>query len=290
MVLLENGLIKAEISEKGGELISLFHKENRLEYLWQADPAFWGRHAPILFPVVGALKQDQYTYRGKAYSMPRHGFARDMPFTLHQTSPRRVSCYLCANEETRKMYPFDFKLTIYYHLESSGIKVRWRIENPSEEPMYFSIGAHPAFNIPLVENLAFDDYYLQFSPSKSRVNIPLKGGLLDWHHRTLAQTNTAWKLSHELFKNDAEIFAAPGKQKFMIAADKDPRRISLAFDDFDFVGVWSPYPKEAPFVCLEPWCGIADAVDATGDLTQKLAIHKLDPHQIFEREYSITIE
>ncbi|MEI5992525.1 aldose 1-epimerase family protein [Candidatus Enterococcus mansonii] len=287
-VQIENDFLIATIAEEGAELISLKSKHNDIEYIWQGDPAFWGRHAPVLFPIVGRLKNDQYTYENQTYQMGQHGFARDSLFEVIEHGSELVSLSLKSSKESKKGYPFDFELILSYALEEDKLAVSYQVENTGKEEMYFSIGGHPAFNVPLEKHLSFDDYYLGFSPQKSRIQIPLVGPYADFEHKTLGQTNTSLDLRHELFKNDAIIFETKGTNSFTIATDESPHSIRLSYTDMPYVGLWSPYGKDAPFVCIEPWCGIADATNATGNLIDKIGINKLAASTIFKTGYTLT--
>ncbi|OTN90408.1 aldolase 1 epimerase LacX [Enterococcus sp. 7E2_DIV0204] len=287
-VQIENEFLIATIAEDGAELISLKSKKNNIEYIWQGDPAFWGRHAPVLFPVVGRLKDDQYTYQNQTYPMSQHGFARDSLFNVIEHGTELVSLSLKSNKETKKVYPFDFELILSYLLEEDNLVVRYQVENTGASDMYFSIGGHPAFNVPLESGLTFDDYYLSFSPKKSRTQIPLAGPFADFEHKTLGQTNTSLDIRRELFKEDAIIFETKGANAFTIETDEGAHSISLSYTDMPYVGIWSPYPQEAPFVCIEPWCGIADEVNATGNLVDKKGINTLAASDIFKTQYTLT--
>ncbi|WP_348919925.1 aldose 1-epimerase family protein [Enterococcus rotai] len=289
-VQIENEFLIATIAEDGAELISLKSKKNNIEYIWQGDPAFWGRHAPVLFPVVGRLKNDQYTYQNQTYPMSQHGFARDSLFNVIEHGTELVSLSLKSNKETKKVYPFDFELILSYLLEEDNLVVRYQVENTGASDMYFSIGGHPAFNVPLESGLTFDDYYLSFAPKKSRTQIPLAGPFADFDHKTLGQTNTSLDIRRELFKEDAIIFETKGANAFTIETDEGTHSISLSYTDMPYVGIWSPYPQEAPFVCIEPWCGIADEVNATGNLVDKKGINTLAASDIFKTQYTLTVK
>ncbi len=290
-ITIETAHLKAVIATDGAELTSLKSKDTDIEYIWQADPAHWARHAPVLFPFVGSLKDNQYTYQGKTYELPQHGFARDMAFELLEKTEDAASFVLESTPETKKVYPFDFKLILTYELGGDGLVVKYRVENASaEEEMYFSIGGHPAFNVPLEEGLTFEDYYLQPSPMKSRVILPLKGRYIDLDQRTLGQTNTNISLTHEMFKNDALIFETKGLNSFTIRSEKSPHSVTLAYNNLPYVGIWSTYPVASPFVCIEPWEGVADTHSATGELTEKLGIRKLAANEVYETKYSITVK
>ncbi|KAF1306171.1 aldose 1-epimerase family protein [Enterococcus saccharolyticus] len=290
-ITIETDHLKAIIATAGAELISLKSKETDIEYIWQADPKYWKRHAPVLFPFVGALKNNQYTYQGKTYQLSQHGFARDMEFQVLEKQPDAVSLVLESTTETKKVYPFDFKLILTYELGGDGIVVKYRVENPSDEEMYFSIGGHPAFNVPLDEELAFEDYFLEPSPMKSRVMLPLKEGFIDLNQRTLGQTNTNIALTRDLFKEDTLIFETKGLNSFSIRSEKSPHSVTLTYNHLPYVGIWAGnYGLDAPFVCIEPWAGIADTLDATGELTEKLGIRQLNGKESFDTKYAITVK
>lgn len=289
-IQLENERISVTILTKGAELASIKNKETGIEYLWQADPTYWGRHAPVLFPVVGRLKEDSYQVDGKSYPMNQHGFARDGDFEIVEQDDSSVTLELGATTETKRVYPFDFKLKIQYRLVGETVTTHYTVENPSStEKLYFSIGAHPGFNIPLTKETVFEDYFLSFSPRKTRTTIPLTGAYLNTPAKTLAQTNTDIALSRHLFDNDALIYEVKGENIFTIKSEKTPHSVSVKFTDFPYVGVWSPPKTDAPFVCIEPWFGIADTFDANGNLKEKLGIQSLEPTQQFDAKFDITV-
>lgn len=290
-ITIETEHLTAVVSTDGAELTSLKSKETDIEYIWQADPKYWKRHAPVLFPFVGALKDNQYTYQGKTYQLSQHGFARDMEFQVIEQNKDSVRLMLESTTATKEVYPFDFKLIIAYELGGDGIVVKYYVENPAEEAMYFSIGGHPAFNVPLVDDLSFEDYYLEPSPMKSRLMLPLKDGYVDLAQRTLGQTNTNIALTRELFKVDTLIFETKGLNSFSIRSEKSPHSITLTYNNLPYLGIWAGnYGLEAPFVCIEPWEGVADTTDSTGELTEKLGIRKLDAKDTYETKYAITIK
>lgn len=289
-VTIENGQLIAKIAEKGAELQSLKSRDENLEYIWQADPKYWGKHAPILFPIVGALKEGRYTYEGQEYQLPRHGFARDMEFTVTHQTEDSVTMLLVADDTTRAVYPFEFELSVHYELGGEGLQVRYEVNNPSQGEMLFSIGGHPAFNVPLSPELSFEDYYLAFSPMKSRIEFPLAGDLININQRTLGATNTNLRLTYDQFSNDALIYETKGLTSVTIASEKSPHSISISFNKMPYVGIWTPYPKEAPFLCIEPWAGVADTVDATGELSEKLGIQHLAPGKKYQTKYAIVVK
>ncbi|MDT2604290.1 aldose 1-epimerase family protein [Enterococcus dongliensis] len=286
-VTISNDFLEATINEQGAELASL--RANEIEYIWQADPKYWGRHAPLLFPFVGRLKDDQYTYQGKTYSMGQHGFARDKLFSVVEQTKDKVTFLLESDEETKAVYPFDFVLTVSYEIWGEGVRIRFNVENTGTEEMIFALGGHPAFNIPLTEELKFEDYFIAFSPQKSRVKIPLEGPFTNLDQKTIGQTNTNIQLSRDLFKEDALIYETRGLNAYTLGSEESSHRVRVAYNNVPYVGLWSPYPAEAPFVCIEPWWGFADTIDSTGRLEDKEGMNRLAANEQFKTEFSITV-
>ena len=286
-VTITNDFLEATINEKGAELVSL--RANEIEYIWQADPQYWGRHAPILFPFVGRLKDNQYSYQGKTYPIGQHGFARDKEFKVLEQTKEKVTLVLTSDEETKKVYPFDFSLTVSYEIWGEGVRIRFDVENTGEEEMIFALGGHPAFNIPLTDELQFDDYFIAFSPQKSRVKIPLDGPFTNLDQKTIGQTNTNIQLSRGLFKEDALIYETRGLNAYTLGSEESSHSVTLAYNNIPYVGLWSPYPAEAPFVCIEPWWGFADTVDSNGHLEDKEGMNRLAGNEHFKTEFSITV-
>lgn len=201
-----------------------------------------------------------------------------------------VRLLLASSEETKSNYPFDFQLFVSYELGGDGLVVKYQVVNDSQEDMFFSIGGHPAFNVPLGEDNVFEDFYLTFSPKKSRVKLPLVGNYIDLEQRTLGQTNTDLRLTHEMFKNDALIYETKGLNSFSIRSEKSPHSVTLSYNNMPYVGFWTTYPVESPFLCIEPWVGIADTLETSGELHEKTGIQCLAANEQFETKYSITVK
>ncbi|MGX7013677.1 aldose 1-epimerase family protein [Vagococcus silagei] len=288
MVKLKNEKCEVEISPHGAELTSFKLASSGLEYIWQGEQKYWGRSAPNLFPIVGRLQNDQYKYQGKKYNMSQHGFARDLLFSIVEETDQQVTFLLKSNEETLRNYPFEFDLKVSYELIEASLKVSYVVHSLSEE-MYFGIGGHPGFNVPLVENTSFEDYYLSFTPSKSRTMLPLEGPFIDLEHATLAQTNTDIVINREMFEKDALVLRTSGHNTFRILSDATKHGVEVSYRDAPFVGFWSPYMTDAPFVCIEPWWGIADSLEATGNIEDKYGINCLKLNETFEASYTINV-
>lgn len=285
-VTIHNELISVRIKEKGAELESLFNKELGLEYIWNGDPAFWGKSSPVLFPIVGQLLEDKYRYQGKTYSLPRHGFARDQVFELESHTDNYAVFLLRSNESTRSLYPFDFELRINYRLDKNRLTVEYSVKNTGVGEMYFSIGAHPAFAVPLVKGTEYEDYYLAFSKIETAPRWTIsKGGQIGDAEPFLDSTSTL-QLKKELFSRDALVFKGLESNQISIKSNKHLHGIEFSFSGFPFFGIWAA--PGADFVCLEPWCGIADSVKHNQELTLKEGIEKLLRAGSWARQWSVT--
>ncbi|WP_251716989.1 aldose 1-epimerase family protein [Lactobacillus agrestimuris] len=286
---IKNNMLEVTISSMGAEIQSVKGVHTNHEYMWQADPEIWGRHAPILFPIVGRLKNDEYTYKGKTYHLGQHGFARDQEFEVEKQTNESITFLLKDNEETRKVYPFKFELRVNYNLMNNLLEENFSVINKSDEEMIFGIGGHPGFNVPVSDTIKKSDYYFSFQPSKPRVRIPLNGSYLAWDERSLASTDSLIELSDNLFKDDALIFELRGHDnKVSLRTEESKFHVNVWTRDAPFVGIWSQYPKTADYVCIEPWWGIADREDASGKLEEKYGMNRLKPEEKFTAGFSIT--
>lgn len=286
---IKNNMIEVVISDHGAEVQSVKGAHTGEEYMWQADPEIWGRHAPVLFPIVGRLKNDEYKYQGKTYHMGQHGFARDCDFEVENHTQESITFLLKDNEKTHEMYPFKFEFRVNYNLMNNLLEENFSVVNKSDETMIFGVGGHPGFNLPVNNGEEKEDYYFDMHPSIARVKIPLKGAYLDWNNRSLASTDSFIGLSDELFKDDALIYELHGHDnKVSLRTDKSKFHINVWTRNAPYVGIWSQYPNTANYVCIEPWWGIADREDADGELEHKYGMNHLEPGKEYQAGFSIT--
>lgn len=286
---IENDRIIVKFSTFGAELVSLCSKKDGLEYIWQGDPNYWNHHAPILFPVVGRLIQGKYYYRNKEYTMELHGFARNSEFSIEKVTNNKIIFVLNSDAKTAKIYPFSFRLRIIYRLDGDNLIESYCVENLATQFMYFSIGGHPAFNVPLLKNETFEDYFLQIKSEGVREKIPLIGAFVDSSDLKRKRISNYFNLQHDLFANDALIVQTEGVTNFLLKSKKSQRGIKLSYSHIPYAGIWSTYPNISPFLCIEPWCGIADDIHATGELEKKMGINKLAARDTFKMCFTITI-
>lgn len=276
MVRITSNKFSATFTTLGAQMTSLRANADQHEYLWQGNPDFWGRQAPVLFPFVGRLKDDQYEFEGKMYHQTQHGFARDMEFQLVQQNDNRVTFILESNEDTKQNYPFDFELQITYAIDDQGLTVEYVVTNLGKTEMLYSIGAHPGFNVPFVDGEAFEQTKVAVNPNFVYRQIPLIGPYHDMSKERALDMTKSLSVDRKTFKNDAIIFDLQGAPVDVSLISKNgDHGITVRLSDTPYVGVWSPYPKNAPFMCIEPWWGIADSVDSDQQLTHKTGIRRL---------------
>jgi galactose mutarotase-like enzyme len=285
---LENNILKISINSKGAELLSLYNKETQLDYLWNGDPNYWPKTSPNLFPIIGGLKNTEYSYEGKKYSLGRHGFARDNDYIVEEIDDANIKFSLYANEHTKASYPFDFIFSVSYSIERNLLKCKYSVQNLGSGKMYFSVGAHPAFRIPLTKNTEYNDWYLQFEETENADLFPLdEVGLIKEQSTPFFSATSVLPLTKELFYKDALVFKDLKSTQIDIKSAKSENGLKIEFKGFPYYGIWSA--KDADFVCLEPWCGIADIENTNGNIIDKEGINILDSNEIFEREWTIEL-
>ena len=276
---LENENLKITVDSHGAELSSVFSKIENREYLWQGDPAFWGRKSPVLFPVVGKYRDLKTVYNGKEYSLGQHGFARDSEFSLIKQSKDFIAFELCSDSETLSKYPFEFRLTCSFRLTENRITVGWQVKNTDGKTMYFSIGAHPAFYCEKGKTVL-----TMKNGNNIKYNLLNGDGLYTYEKHGIAPSFT---VTEEIFDNDALVIENSGVDEISLS-DNGNEFLSVKFDAPLF-GIWSPAKKKAPFICIEPWYGRCDAFDFSGNLTERQWGNSLETDEKFYKEYEITI-
>jgi galactose mutarotase-like enzyme len=285
MITIENEKLKAIISPKGAELQSLKNKETGIEYMWSGDAAYWGKHSPVLFPIVGTLKDDTYSYKDKLYQLPRHGFARERTFLKDQISPSEAVFTLTQDADTLKVYPFAFSLKVRYQLTGNSLTCTYEVTNTGYDELLFSVGAHPAFAVPMVKDTVYEDYYLQFNVAEELFRWKLDKGLIADHAEPLPVKNGKLPVTHELFYEDAIVLKNLQSNRITIGCTEHPHGLHFNFDNFPFFGIWAA--RDADFVCLEPWYGIADSVQHNQQLTDKEGIVKLTANAHWHRNWNV---
>jgi galactose mutarotase-like enzyme len=288
MFTIEDQQLRINIHPKGAELQSIFHKGLQTEYMWSGDPAFWGKHSPLLFPIVGTLKDNTYYFEDKAYHLPRHGFARDRDFAVESKSPDSIIFLLSSDQATRAIFPFEFELRVIYRLLPEGLTTTYRINNPAETPLYFSVGGHPAFRVPLAAGTEYTDYYLEFDKEEDAPRWPIsKDGLIEREPQALLVDAKTIPLTKELFARDALVLKGLRSSAISLRSARTEKGLRMAFPGFPFLGIWAA--PGADFVCIEPWCGIADSVDSNHQWITKEGINRLEAGGAFERTWTLSL-
>ena len=281
-------MIKIESKKEGGELTSI--KKDGKEYLHDGKK-FWNRHAPILFPIVGMIKDNKTSILGKTYEMKQHGFARDMKFEEVLKSENEVKYYLKYNEETLKKYPFKFELNITYKIDNleNSISTIYEVKNIDDKEIIFGLGAHPAFKC----DYSSGDYYLKFEKEREDENIvieQLTEGLINNKEIDTKNfiKNNIIELKKDIFDEDAIIMTNIKSNKLKLINKKEDKEIlEFDFTGFPYLAIWSK--KGAPFVCIEPWFNTADKIDSNGIFEEKEDLIELKPEKIFRCEYKVKL-
>lgn len=285
-VSIENEHFKATFETKGAELQHVTGVHSGTEFLWSGDQHFWGKFSPVLFPIIGALKDNSYVYQDKTYQLPRHGFARDLEFEFEQIDEHEILFTLSHTTETLKIYPFEFKLAIRYQISGATLSCTYEITNPAKTDLLFSIGGHPAFAVPLNNEGTYTDYYLQFNKDEELSYHHIVDSLVTDQISTIKLDEGKMYLNHELFYQDALVFKNLRSDCISLMNTKNYNGLDFNFSGFPYFGIWAA--KDADFVCLEPWCGIADGVNHSMQLEEKEGIESLAANQQWKRKWSVT--
>jgi galactose mutarotase-like enzyme len=284
---IRNEFLSVTVKNIGAEITSIKDDKNR-EYMWQADPDVWGRHSPVLFPIVGKLAGNQYRHDGKTYTLNQHGFARDMIFSFVQESETTLTCQLLPTPETKQAYPFDFLLLIHYRLVKNAVEVCYEVKNNGSQTMPFSIGGHPAFALGFGDNDRVTDYYIEFEKPETADTTHLDhNSLLSCETERVLSEASVIPLKEDLFIRDALIFLNLKSEKVSLKSFKHPQRITVDFSGFPYLGIWAK--PGADYVCIEPWHGHVDPAGTDGILMTKAGIIRLEPDGVFICCYSIQI-
>ncbi len=284
---LENDHLKIAVKHHGAELSSLIKKSTDIEYIWQADPAYWGRHAPILFPIVGRLQNDEFLVGSEKYSMKQHGLARNMDFELIKRDKVSLTFELRSSEKTLKNYPYPFRLRLQYRLDKYTLLVGYEVFNPSEEAIYFSIGGHPAFKCPLKEGEKREDYQLVFQKKETAMTQRLDNGIRNGKQELILANERKLPITDTLFDEDALVFTKLASESMSLQKAAESM-LTFNFKGLPYLGIWSKN-RTSPFVCIEPWFGIADHQSHNQQFTQKEGVLKLEGNATFKSTYTVEV-
>ncbi|MFT4754600.1 MAG: galactose mutarotase-like enzyme [Salibacteraceae bacterium] len=286
---IQNEKCSVQINQIGAEISSIKSIETGLEYLWQGDTSFWSSTAPVLFPIIGALKNGTYTHDGSKFTIPKHGFIRyNENLVILDKSENEITFSYASNEQLKKNYPFDFQFEITFSLQDNVLHVLHQITNKGTREMLFSLGGHPAFKCPLFPDEKYADYYIEFDQSQTLATAALSSnGLLTDDTYEVISNAKKIHLSEELFANDALIFRDIISKKVVLKSKNHNNSVTVTFTDFKDLAIWAKH--KAPFVCIEPWLGITDHENTTGVLKEKEGIISLPVGEKYHAKFSIEI-
>ena len=287
---ISNSHLQVSILSKGTEISSIKSILTGVEYMWQANPSIWGSHAPVLFPAIGSFKNDICTIDGKIYAIPKHGFIRhNENLVLKDRTETALHFLLNYSDKTLDLFPYKFRFHISFELHGNKLVVSHEVENLDNKEIHFSLGAHPAFNCPINSGEQYSDYYLEFAENENAETTVLSAaGLITDQTRPVLNNAKTINLHPTLFDDDALIFKKLKSRKVSLKSRKSQQVLTVRYSDFKYLGIWAK--PNAPFVCIEPWLGIADHENTDGDYLKKDGLITLPKGEVFEAEYSIEIE
>lgn len=270
---IENECLTVEIAHRGAELLSLRRKSDDLEYLWQGDAAVWPDRAPLLFPVVARQREDSYLLDDKRYAMPMHGFAKDKTFTVECQAADSVTLILTDDEETQRWYPFPFALRSIFRLEGRNLRITRQIQNMGDTPMPCSIGEHPGYNLPLFPDEALEDYSILFERRETASRWLLEDEIICGQESFLKNQDVL-PLTKSLFERGALIFKGLQSKTVRLAGGHHGASVTVNLGDAAYLGIWSK--PGAPFVCIEPWRGLASSKWSSQKIWEKEGIQRVE--------------
>lgn len=285
---IQTETIRVTVDAHGAELQSLYNKLTNTEYMWSGDEQFWGKRSPVLFPIVGTLKNNTYFFKGSSFNLPRHGFARDKNFILKSQTSNSLLFTLNSDDSTLAVYPFPFQLSILYIINSASLSVTYIVHNTGDGTMYFSVGGHPGFKVPQFLHESYEDYALVFNKKGNVGRWPITPeGLIAAEPVPFLNNTGTIHLKKDLFQKDAIVFKHMALESVKLLSLKSGKGIRFNFGGFPYLGIWAA--KNANFICIEPWCGIADSEHSDQLLENKEGINRLDPGSLWQRTWSVTI-
>lgn len=280
---IENETLRVQIREYGAELTSIYNKKTGIEHLWNADEAFWPWHAPVLFPIVGRVLNDEISVGGTKYPLEKHGLARKLNFKVLEQSESKIVFALTYDAETLKIYPYKFEFLIGYKLDGNKLVCSYEVINRDGQEIYFSLGGHPAFNVPFNGVGKYEDYYIEFEQNENISRHHIDGeGFFDGRVTTVLHGSNKLPLESNMFNDDAYIFKDLKSRKVSIKSALTPHSLTVSFPGFEYLGIWAKVG--APYVCIEPWLGCADTADKPTDFKDKEAVLKLGVGEKLNRE------
>lgn len=286
---IQNEQVTAQISRTGGELQSLQDNEGT-EYLWQGNAKYWSGRSPVLFPYVGRLTDQRYSFQGRIYHMDIHGFAKNSEFALSQYTSDTLRLQLQDTASTRQMYPFSFVFEILYHINRNRLEITYSVVNKDTKTMYFGLGGHPGFRVPLEEGISFEDYYLEFQHYCQPVLIDLSEACYVTGNTSYypLQNNRQILLRHSLFDNDVLVLQEVAPQA-TLKSDLGQKQVCISFNQMPYLGLWHWPKTDAPYICIEPWTSLPSRQGIVEDISLQSNLIALKASSIYTNQWSIEI-
>lgn len=290
MITLKNEFLEVTLANKGAEIIKIVGQEDQINYMWRRDPIQWASSAPILFPIVGALQNNECRIDGKTYTMTQHGFSRHNEYSANQISDQEVVFTLTSNEEIAKQYPYLFKLDVTYKLEKNILSCNCKVTNVDDRTIYFQIGGHPAFACPFTENESSNDYYMEFSENET-----VDQKIIDVERKGMSRTKlpffeneNKFFIRQQLFNNDAIVLENIKSKSVTLKSLNHNKSLVFYMEGFNHLGIWAA-KHVGDLIAIEPWVGHSDYVDFTGEFKDKEGVVTLAPEQDFECTFKVEI-
>ncbi len=290
MTILKNNILEVELNPKGAEIIKMIGQQDHINYMWRRDPVLWGNSAPILFPIVGALQNNECRIDGKTYTMTQHGFARHQVFETIQKSDACVEFLLKPNEEIQKQYPYQFELKVIYTLNNNQLKCQCIVKNTDHQTIYFQIGGHPAFACPFMENESSNEYYIEFEKDETLdqkiIDVERKG--MSHQTKPLFEQEKRFFVRQALFNNDAIVVKNMKSHYVTLKSIHHQKSLRFYMENFNHLGLWTSR-HVGGLLAIEPWVGHSDYVDFKGEFKKKEGVVDLGVGQEFTCKFVIEI-
>lgn len=286
---IKNDKIEVSVEDLGAQMRSIKDAEGK-EYLWQGDEKYWNGSAPNLFPYIARLTEGKYTLRGKTYEMPKHGFLRNSVLKLKEKTQTKMVFSLTDSEETYKMYPYHFEIKVKYELFENEFKVSYCVSNKDKKVMYFGVGGHPGFQVPVEKELSFEDYFIEFAKGTDmkRVGMSEDCFVTGDEEAFPLEENQRLSLRHNLFDNDA-IILKDAPSRVALTSEKGGARIEMETSHLGYLGIWHKPASDAPYVCIEPWSSLPARKDVIEDLEKQDNLVSLKPDGYYTGFFKVKI-
>ncbi len=286
---IKNDKIEVSVEDLGAQMRSIKDATGK-EYLWQGDEKYWNGSAPNLFPYIARLTEGKYILKGRTYEMPKHGFLRNSVLKLKEKTQTQMVFSLTDSEETYKMYPYHFEIKVKYELFENELKVSYNVANKDKKVMYFGVGGHPGFQVPVEKELFFEDYFIEFAKGTDmkRVGMSEDCFVTGKDEAFPLEENRRLYLHHNLFDDDA-IILKDAPSKVVLASEKGSARIEMETSHLEYLGIWHKPASDAPYVCIEPWSSLPSKKDIIEDLEKQDNLVSLKPDGYYTGFFKVKI-